>query len=60
MKLKLSLLLCVLVAAAPVFAGQPARCGTKQPGDDQIAAIEQAVAKGQKGKTSRSSTYGST
>src|SRR5687767_5643990 len=52
MKLRLSLLLCVLMAAVPMFAGQPARCGTKQPGDDQIAAIEQAVAKGQKGKTS--------
>jgi hypothetical protein len=52
MRLKLAVMGCVLLLAVPLFAGQPARCGTKQPGDDEIAAIEQAVAKGQKGKTS--------
>jgi hypothetical protein len=36
-----------LLAAAP-----PDRCGTRKPGDDEIAQIEQAVAKGRKGKTS--------
>lgn len=53
MKVKLTVFLLVLaLSALPLFAAQPARCGTKQPGDDQIAAIERAVAKGQKGKTS--------
>jgi len=52
MRLKLVGLLCVLLVAAPLFAGQPARCGTKQPGDDEIAAIEQGIARGKKGKTS--------
>ena len=53
MRQRLSLVLCVLILLSlPLYAGQPARCGTKQPSDDQIAAIEQAVAKGQKGKTS--------
>lgn len=42
----------LLLAASPLFAAQPVRCGTKQPGDDQIAAIEQAIAKGRKGRTS--------
>lgn len=53
MKLKLAMVLCaLLVAAAPVFAGnQPDRCGTKQPSDEQIAVIEQAVSKGKKGAT---------
>ena len=42
----------LLVASLPLFAGQPERCGTRQPGDEEVAAIERAVAKGQKGKTS--------
>ena len=33
-------------------AQMPDRCGTKQPGDEEIAQIERGVAKGQKGKTS--------
>ncbi|MDQ3280133.1 MAG: zinc metalloprotease [Acidobacteriota bacterium] len=42
-----------LLVAAPLFAGQqPDRCGTRQPGDEQIARIESGIAKGQKGKTS--------
>ena len=52
MKLNLSLLLCVLLVAVPMFAAQPERCGTKQPGLEEIDAIERAIAKGQKGKTS--------
>ena len=53
MRPKLSLFLCVLLLiAVPTYAAQPERCGTKQPGDEEIAAIEQAIAKGQKGKTS--------
>jgi hypothetical protein len=42
-----------LLVAAPLFAGQqPDRCGTRQPGDEQIARIESGISKGQKGKTS--------
>ena len=53
MKQRISLYLCVLLlAVAPLYAAQPERCGTKQPGDDEIATIEQAIAKGKKGKTS--------
>ena len=53
MRLKVYVTLCaLLLSAVPMFAGQPARCGTKQPGEDQIAAIEQGIAKGRKGKTS--------
>ena len=53
MRSRLSLFLCVvLLLAIPVYSAQPERCGTKQPGDDEIAAIEEAVAKGRKGKTS--------
>jgi hypothetical protein len=44
--------LAVLVLTTPLFAAQPQRCGTRQPGDEQIAAIERGVAKGQKGRTS--------
>lgn len=36
----------------PLFATQPERCGTKQPGVDELAAIERGIAKGQKGKPS--------
>src|SRR5215212_6905509 len=44
--------LAVLVLSTPLFAAsQPGRCGTKQPGVDEIAAIERGIAKGQKGKT---------
>jgi len=54
MKLKLGIVLSMLaLAVAPAFAApQPERCGTKQPGDDEIAQIEAGVKKGQKGKTS--------
>ena len=41
-----------LLLAAPLFAAPPERCGTRQPGDAEIAQIERAVAKGQRGKTS--------
>ena len=52
MKVKLSLIVCVFLLAGSAFASQPERCGTKQPGDEEVASIEQAVARGQKGKTS--------
>jgi Pregnancy-associated plasma protein-A len=53
MKVRLTVFLCVLaLSAMPLLAAQPARCGTKQPGLDQIEAIERAVARGQKGRTS--------
>lgn len=52
MKLKLLVLVCALLLAVPLFGGQPERCGTRQPSDEEIAAIEQAVQRGQKGKTS--------
>lgn len=39
-------------ASAPLFAAQPDRCGTKQPGLEEVAQIEQGLARGQKGKTS--------
>ncbi|HXI13318.1 MAG TPA: zinc metalloprotease [Thermoanaerobaculia bacterium] len=42
----------LLAATVPLHAGQPDRCGTRQPGDQEIAQIESAVARGQKGKTS--------
>jgi hypothetical protein len=48
-----SVLTCVLsLGIAPMYAAQPERCGTKQPGDEEIAQIEAGVKKGQKGKTS--------
>jgi hypothetical protein len=43
--------LCVLLLAVPTFAAQPDRCGTKQPSDEEVTVIEQAIARGQKGKT---------
>lgn len=46
------LLLSMLLTAMPLFAAQPGRCGTRQPSDAEIAAIEKAVARGRKGKTS--------
>ena len=53
MRSRLSLFLCVVLLASSAWASQqPGRCGTRQPGDDEIAAIEQAVAKGRKGRTS--------
>jgi len=43
----------LFVVSIPVYAGQlPDRCGTKQPSEDEITAIENAIAKGRKGKTS--------
>ncbi len=47
-----ALFVAVLLVSMPLFAAQPARCGTKQPGTDEIAAIENGIAKGMKGKTS--------
>ena len=48
-----SLSLVLLLVSVPLFAApQPERCGTKQPGLEQVTAIEQAIAKGMKGKTS--------
>ena len=53
MKRRLASLWCVfLLAVVPMYAAQPERCGTKQPGDDEIAQIEAGVKKGQKGKSS--------
>jgi pregnancy-associated plasma protein-A len=45
-------LLFLLLAVFPLQAQQPERCGTRQPGDAEIAQIEQAVKRGQKGKAS--------
>lgn len=43
----------IFVVSLPLFAApQPERCGTKQPGVDETAQIEQGIAKGMKGKTS--------
>jgi hypothetical protein len=42
----------VLLLVAPIYAAQPERCGTKQPGTEEVAQIEQGIAKGTKGKTS--------
>lgn len=45
-------LLAVLLATAPAFADNPReRCGTRQPSDEEVAQIEQRIAKGSKGKT---------
>ncbi|HEX2059437.1 MAG TPA: hypothetical protein VHK90_01725, partial [Thermoanaerobaculia bacterium] len=54
MRHRLSLVVVVLFSMAlPLFAAAPPdRCGTRKPGDEEIAQIEQAVAKGRKGKTS--------
>lgn len=53
MRLKLTVILCaLLLSAVPLFAAQPERCGTKQPSFEAAAAIEQGIAKGQKGKAS--------
>ena len=53
MKLRLWATICLLLMVAPMYAAQqPERCGTKQPGDEEIAQIEQGIAKGKKGKTS--------
>lgn len=52
MKLRVWAILCVLLTVAPLYAAQPERCGTKQPGDEEIAQIETAIAKAKKGKTS--------
>src|SRR5688572_30496542 len=48
----LYLALSMVFAALPLFAAQPERCGTRQPSDAEIAAIEKAVARGKKGKSS--------
>jgi len=42
----------LLIASTPLFAAQPERCGTKQPGLEEIEQIEQGVRRGQKGRTS--------
>ncbi|MEK6373650.1 MAG: zinc metalloprotease [Acidobacteriota bacterium] len=52
MKLRVWAILCVLLTVAPLYAAQPERCGTRQPGDEEIAQIETAIAKGTKGKAS--------
>lgn len=42
----------LLFSSLPLFAApQPERCGTKLPGDDEIAALERGISKGQKGRT---------
>ena len=38
------LLFVALVAVAPSLAGQPQRCGTRLPGDDEVSAMEDAIA----------------
>lgn len=48
----LYLAVSMLFAALPLSAAQPERCGTRQPSDAEIAAIEKAVARGKKGKSS--------
>lgn len=54
MKIRLVVTACLvtLLCSLPLVAAQPERCGTKQPGDEEIAQIEQAIARGRKGKTS--------
>jgi hypothetical protein len=53
MKQKLWATACVvLLVVVPLYAGQPERCGTKTPGAEEIAQIEQALAKAKKGKSS--------
>jgi hypothetical protein len=52
MKLRVWAAVCVLLTVAPLYAAQPERCGTKQPGAEEIAQIEEGVARGKKGKTS--------
>ena len=42
----------LLVVSVSVQAAQPQRCGTRQPGEEEIAQIERGVARGMKGKTS--------
>lgn len=46
------LLALFVIASASLQAQQPQRCNTRQPNDAEIAAIEKAVARGKKGKTS--------
>jgi len=53
MKRKLGILVCASLLAVPMVAApQPERCGTKQPSLEEVAQIEDAIAKGKKGKTS--------
>lgn len=54
MRLKVGVILCASVlSVGPMYAApQPDRCGTKQPSVEEMAQIEQGVAKGQKGKVS--------
>jgi hypothetical protein len=53
MKLRVWITICVLLlGVVPLYAAQPERCGTKQPGDEEIAQIEDGIAKGKKGKSS--------
>ncbi|HEX8411007.1 MAG TPA: zinc metalloprotease [Thermoanaerobaculia bacterium] len=46
------LLALLVVPMVSLQAQQPQRCNTRQPSDAEIAAIEKAVARGKKGKTS--------
>ncbi|MHB0970212.1 MAG: zinc metalloprotease [Thermoanaerobaculia bacterium] len=41
----------LLLLSLPAFAAQPERCGTKQPGDDEVAQIEQTINKSHKGRS---------
>ncbi|HXG58972.1 MAG TPA: zinc metalloprotease [Thermoanaerobaculia bacterium] len=52
MKSRLFVCLVLLAASFPLAAAQPERCGTKQPGEEETAQIEQAIQRGRKGKTS--------
>jgi len=51
-RLAVALSLAVLVSTPLLAAPQPGRCGTRQPGEEQLSRIEAAIAKGKKGKTS--------
>jgi hypothetical protein len=48
----LPLIALLLASSLPLRADQPIRCGTKQLSDAEVAAIEQQVDRGKKGKTS--------
>ena len=48
----LPLIALILASSLPLRADQPIRCGTKQLSDAEVAALEQQVDRGKKGKTS--------
>jgi len=48
----LPLIALILASSLPLRADQPIRCGTKQLSDSEVAALEQQVDRGKRGKTS--------